>query len=50
MYRMIVRGRVAKELQGEFETMDAKDIAGQIENFLELGVDSTKAALDDIQV
>ncbi len=43
-------GRVAKELQGAFETMDVKDIAGQIENFLELGVDSTKAALDDIKV
>tara|TARA_R110001606_G_scaffold19083_1_gene70720 strand:- start:210 stop:521 length:312 start_codon:yes stop_codon:yes gene_type:complete len=43
-------GRIAKELQGQLENLDPKDIAGQIENFLEIGVDSTKAALDDIQV
>ena len=43
-------GRIAKELQGQLDILDPKDIAGQIENFLELGVDSTKAALDDIQV
>ena len=43
-------GRIAKELQGQLENLDPKDIAGQIQNFLEIGVDSTKAALDDIQV
>jgi hypothetical protein len=43
-------GRIAKELQGQLENLDPKDIAGQIENFLEIGVDSTKAALDAIQV
>ena len=43
-------GRIAKELQGQFETMDVKDIAGQIENFLELGVENTKDALDQIDV
>ncbi len=41
-------GRIAKELQGQLEQMDAKDIAGQIENFLELGVDDTKAVLDQV--
>ena len=43
-------GRIAKELQGQLETMDAKDIASQIESFLEIGVEDTKSALDDIQV
>ena len=42
-------GRIAKELQGQLETMDAKNIAGQIENFLELGVDDTKSVLDQVQ-
>ena len=43
-------GRIAKELQGQFETMDAKDIASQIESFLEIGVEDTKSALDQINV
>ena len=43
-------GRIAKELQSQLETMDAKDIAGQIENFLGLGVEDTKSALDQIDV
>jgi|TARA_R110001592_G_C13071543_1_gene741842 hypothetical protein len=43
-------GRIAKELQGQFETMDAKDIASQIESFLEIGVEDTKSALDQISI
>jgi len=43
-------GRIAKELQGELENMDAKDIAGQIENFLELGKEDTKSMLDQIEL
>ena len=42
--------RIARELLDQIGTMDAKDIAGQIENFLEIGVEDTKAALDDIQI
>ncbi len=43
-------GRIAKELQGQFETMDPKDIASQIESFLEIGIEDTKSALDQISV
>ena len=43
-------GRIAKELQGQFETMDAKDIASQIESFLEIGVEDTKSVLDQVEL